>query len=327
MKTNLIITLILFLIMVFFPIITLIDREEKNLTDSSAGTTVSDVKNAETTQHKEKVSEKVSLIVSATGKTTEMSVEEYVYGAVCAEMPASFHIEALKAQAVASYTYMKWLKENADNPSSVITDNSAVHQAFVTDSELKEKWGSSYEIYSQKVKEAVGSVLYEYLVFEGETAMTVFHGLSPGKTADSEEIWKSALPYLQSVTAPGDRLSPEITTKTEFSKEEFVKIFDDAKAEDYDGIIKGINKNEDGFINSITFKEKTLLPSDIRSALNLNSPFIKADKSEKGISLTVYGKGHGVGMSQYSADYMARQGSTYKEILAHFYKGTELVSG
>mgnify|MGYP002734073660 CR=1 FL=1 len=96
MKTNLIITLILFLIMVFFPIITLIDREEKNSTDSSAGTTVSDVKNAETTQHKEKVSEKVSLIVSATGKTTEMSVEEYVYGAVCAEMPASFHIEALK---------------------------------------------------------------------------------------------------------------------------------------------------------------------------------------------------------------------------------------
>ncbi len=329
MKTTLIMTLILFLIMVFFPLITLIDNEDRKAVTDSEKTTSASVQEATTVPPVTDATETVSLMVTATGKMTEMSVEEYVYGAVCAEMPASFHSEALKAQAVASYTYMKWLKENADNPSKSaadITDSSSTHQAYITDDELQKRWGNSYEIYSQKVKEAVNSVLYEYLAYNGETAMTVFHGLSPGKTADSAEVWGSSLPYLVSVTSPGDKLSPDITTTTELSKEEFVKFFEGAKAEDFGSIYKSIKQNEDGFVSSITHNGKTILPSDIRSALSLKSPFFKAEKNEKGITLTVYGKGHGVGMSQYSADYMARQGSTYKEILAHFYKGTELIT-
>ena len=115
MKSNLIMTLILFLMMIFIPLITLADSEESKNSNSSEQklTTEESIDSQKETTSAEK--ETVTLTVSSTGKITEMSAEDYVYGAVCAEMPASFHKEALKAQAVASYTYMKWLKENADN--------------------------------------------------------------------------------------------------------------------------------------------------------------------------------------------------------------------
>lgn len=329
MKTNLIMTLILFLMMIFLPLITLADSNNSEKSSTVEQATSAEETSAAVTTEKPTEQETVTLTVSATGKVTEMSVEEYVYGAVCAEMPASFHKEALKAQAVASYTYMKWLKENADNPSenqSDISDNPSVHQAFMTDDELKEKWGSSYSIYSQKVREAVECVLYEYLTYNEETAMTVFHGLSPGKTVSSADVWGSEVPYLKSVTAPGDKLSPDIITEVELSKEEFVKPFSTAKEEDSDSLFKDIKKNDNNFVSEISYGNQTLSATDLRSAYSLKSPYFTAEKTSEGVKLTVYGKGHGVGMSQYSADYMARQGSTYKEILAHFYKGTELIT-
>ncbi len=325
MKTNLIMTLILFLMMIFIPLITLADRDssEKNLplpeTTYSAETTSAKADKNTTDP------ETVTLTVSATGKVEEMTVEDYVYGAVCGEMPASFHSEALKAQAVASYTYMKWLKENADN-STGISDNPSVHQAFITDDELKEKWGESYSIYSEKVREAVNDVLYEYLAYNGETAMTVYHGLSPGKTVSAKAVWGNDVPYLTSATAPGDTLSPDITSELKLSNDEFLKPFEKAGTENIDSIFKGIKKNDEDFITEITYGDDKLSATDLRSAYSLKSPYFTAEKTKEGITLTVYGKGHGVGMSQYSADYMARQGSSYKEILAHFYKGTELIT-
>ncbi|MBQ7117402.1 MAG: stage II sporulation protein D [Clostridia bacterium] len=324
MKNLIVLTLILFLIMVFFPLITLVKTDENNVTATSVHTEKQSTSGTITDNEDPASSETVSLLVSSTGKLTEMTAEEYVYGAVCAEMPASFHKEALKAQAVASYTYMKWLKENSDNPPADITDNPSVHQAYLTEKELREKWGSSYGIYSEKVKEAVSEVMYEYLVYDSETAMTVFHGLSPGRTASSSDVWKNDITYLRSVTAPGDKLSPDITTDVILSKEDFAKAFSGADAKDADSIYKNIKTNEDGFVAELTYKNQTLSPTDLRSAYNLKSPFFKAENKKDGIHLTVYGKGHGVGMSQNSADYMARQGSTYEEILAHFYIGTEL---
>lgn len=324
MKSNLIMTLILFLMMIFIPLITLADSEESKNSHSSEQklTTEESIDSQMETTSAEK--ETVTLTVSSTGKIAKMSVEDYVYGAVCAEMPASFHKEALKAQAVASYTYMKWLKENADNPSD-ISDNPNTHQAFITDDELKKKWGNSYQIYSQKVREAVESVLYEYLTYNDETAMTVFHGLSPGKTVCASEIWNNDVPYLKSVTAPGDKLSPDFTSEVKLNAAEFIKPFSTAKSEDFDTVFKGIKYNEDNFVGAVSHGKQKLSATDLRSAYGLKSPFFTAKKTKEGVTLTVYGKGHGVGMSQYSADYMARQGSSYEEILAHFYSGTKLI--
>ncbi len=329
MKTNLIMTLILFLMIIFLPLITLTDKSSDKSENTTEQTTVTEAQTTadakEHSREKERETETVTLTVSATGKVKEMSVEDYIYGAVCAEMPASFHNEALKAQAVASYTYMKWLKENADNPTD-ISDNPSVHQAYITNEELKKKWGTSYQIYSQKVREAIESVMYEYLTYNGETAMTVFHGLSPGKTVSAGDIWGKDVPYLKSVTAPGDSLSPDITDEIRLSEEEFLKAFETDDKKNFDLIFKSIKKNKDNYVCEISYGKLTLSATDLRSAYGLKSPHFTAEKDENGVNLTVYGKGHGVGMSQYSADYMARQGSTYKEILAHFYKGTELIA-
>ncbi len=325
MKTNLIMTLILFLMIIFLPLITLTEKNSDKSENLKEQTTVTEAHTtADTKEHSNKT-ETVTLTVSATGKVKEMSVEDYIYGTVCAEMPASFHSEALKAQAVASYTYMKWLKENADNPTD-ISDNPSVHQAYITDEELKEKWGTGYQIYSQKVKDAIESVMYDYLTYNGETAMTAFHGLSPGKTVSAVDIWGKDVPYLVSVTAPGDSLSPDITDEISLSEEDFLKAFETDDKKNFDPIIKSIKKNKDDYVSEISYGKLTLSATDLRSAYGLKSPHFTAEKDENGVILTVYGKGHGVGMSQYSADYMARQGSTYKEILAHFYKGTELIT-
>lgn len=319
MKSYLLMTLILFLIMIFLPLITLFEASDKTVYTTTENTTEErTTKTAETAKN-----EAVTVMVSATGKLTEMSVENYIYGTVCAEMPASFHKEALKAQAVASYTYMKWLKENADNPT-VITDNPDIHQAFAEEDELKERWGSSYSVYSEKVKDAVKSVLYEYVTYNGETAMTVFHGLSPGRTVSAANVWGNDVPYLSSVTATGDKLSPEITSTVIISKKDFIKKFSSEAEENAEDIIKNAKLSDDGFVNEIIYKNETHSSTDLRSLFKLKSPYFKLKTDKDNIVFTVYGKGHGVGMSQYSADYMARQGVTYKEILAHFYKGTEL---
>lgn len=314
MKTNLTLTLILFLMMIFFPFIALMGG---NSTDGTAEPTTT-----------EEAIETVSVFSDSSGKITEMTAEDYVFGSVCAEMPASFHEEALKAQAVASYTYMKWIKENSDNASSFgadITDSASVHQAFLTDEALKEKWGTSYEIYRQKVKGAVESVLFEYLSYENETAMIVYHALSSGQTHSAEEVWNSSVPYLKSVTAPGDKLSPDFSETVTLTKAEFVSAFENAEENDADKICKNATEDENGYVSELSFGDKTLSKTDIRYAFSLASPYFKLKKDGDSFVFTVYGKGHGIGMSQYSADYMARQGSTYEEILEHFYSGTDLV--
>ncbi len=314
MKTNLTLAFILFLMLIFLPFITLIGN---NSSGSDTEATAS-----------ESTAETVSVFTSSTGKVTQMKAEDYVFKCVCAEMPASFHKEALKAQAVASYTYMKWIKENSDNPSAYgadITDNSALHQAFITDEELREKWGNSYEIYKEKVKDAVSSVLFEYLTYENETAMTVYHALSSGNTHSAEEVWNTSVPYLKNVNAPGDKLSPDFSSTVKLSASEFVSAFENAAVAEADNIYKSAEKDSNGYINRLTYSDKALTRTDIRSAFSLASPYFTLKKDGTDFIFTVYGKGHGIGMSQYSADYMARQGSTYEEILAHFYCGTNLV--
>lgn len=314
MKTNLILTVILFLMMLFFPFIALINggNKEDGVPDGKT----------------EVLSDTVTVLSSSTGEIAEMKTEEYIFGAVCAEMPASYHEEALKAQAVACYTYLKWIRENSDNPEKIgadISDSASEHQAYITNEELKEKWGSSYEIYREKVKDAVESVLYEYLEYEEKTAMTVFHALSPGKTHSSEEIWNSEVPYLKSVTAPGDKLSPDFSATVTLTYSEFLSAFEGSKESDIEKILSSASKDSDDYVKELSFNEKNFSSTDIRSAFSLKSPYFTVENSDNSVIFTVFGKGHGIGMSQYSADYMARQGSTYKEILLHFYEGTKLV--
>lgn len=256
---------------------------------------------------------------------TETELFSYIVGVVAAEMPASFEEEALKAQAVAAYTYQKYQRENG---SETLIDGS-IHQEYKTDDELKELWGEDYEKYKSKIEAAVEEVFGEYLIYNGKTASSVYHAISPGRTESAEIIFGKNIGCLSSVNAPGDTLSPKFSEEVSFTRKEIEAILKKegiTPLSDDERLIEIIEETESGYPTEVKVGSKKLCGNDIREMFSLKSPYFEVTESKSTITFTVYGRGHGVGMSQYSADYMARQGFSYREILLHFYKGAEITT-
>ena len=246
-------------------------------------------------------------------------------------MPLSFHPEALKAQAVACYTYALWIKNNGDNPPkelSVITDSSDIHQGFLTKDQMRERWQDNYDENYEKLKQTVTSVYGQYISYKGEPILAMYHSISPGKTEASENVFEENLPYLQSVSAPGDKLSPKYKSTLTITTEELkakLKGMDNMTFNFDSEPVKILKSNDEGYISTVSVYSQQMDLRQLRNILKLKSTFFNLDTKDDNITFTVYGSGHGVGMSQYSADYMARQGYTYEEILEHFYKNTLLI--
>ena len=280
-------------------------------------------------------SENDSILVlsSSTNKVSEIDLFEYVVGAVAAEMPATYHSQALKAQAVACYTYALKARENDSDESlngADISDSSDKHQGYLDKAARKEKWGDKYETYEKKIEEAVKEVFGKKLTFDGELITAAFHAISAGNTFSSAEVWGYEVEYLQSVTSAGDKLSPDYSQTVAFTQEQFkkavtelegVKLSDDPK--DWVGDIK---KTDSGYAQSVEIGGKTFTGVQVRQALGLRSAAFEIKYEDENFHVTTNGYGHGVGMSQYGADYMARQGSTWEEILLHYYKGAKIES-
>ncbi len=313
MKIYAIMTLILSSVLLFLPFVTL-NMKEAPTNGPSSTSVVSE-------------NETVKVLLTTSGNTKEIPLNEYLVGVVAAEMPASFETEALKAQAVASYTYEKYLKENAEESSAFyITDSSSFNQAYLSEEDRKALWQNKFESYNEKITNAVNSVLGEYLSYDGKTALTLYHAISPGKTADCKDVFGEALAYLESVTAPGDKLSPDYVTEVSFLKKEALALINNnsPETEGRDFSFKITDSNENGYVVSAAVCKKELSNKDLRNIFSLPSLYFTARYEKDTLVFTVYGKGHGVGMSQYSADYMARQSATYKDILEYFYKGTKI---
>lgn len=304
MKLYALVTIFLSLVMFFFPFLTVSRVFSEKSTDKKQNDTV--------------------VVSDSDGKNEEeMELFDYIVGTVAAEMPASFEFEALKAQAVASYTYQKYLRENG---TEIITDSS-IHQEFKSDSELKELWGEDYEIYKEKIVSAVESVYGEYLTYDGKTVPALYHAISPGTTESAEVIFGRKVSCLTGVTSPGDKLSPKYSEEVTFSIKEIEDILKKQSIDvtEINGNIFAINKKtESGYYTEIKIGNKKFNGNEVRSIFNLKSPYFEVEESESNMIFTVYGRGHGVGMSQYSADYMARQGFTYEDILLHFYTGAKI---
>jgi stage II sporulation protein D len=249
-------------------------------------------------------------------------LEEYIIGVVSGEMPASFEKEALKAQAVASRSYvLKKIEQNKNNDYDV-TDNTS-DQVYITDSQMKEKWQNKYEEYLKKITEAVQETEGEYLTYNNEIIEAFFFSTSSGITENSEEVFSSALPYLRSVESTWDEeVSPVFNSKNIFTLSEFcinLSIKCEEKLE-----IKNILYNNSGSIKSIEINGKTFSGTDIRKKLNLKSTNFTIEQNEKNIEINTKGYGHGVGMSQYGAEGMAKEGYTYDQILKYYYKDVEI---
>ena len=256
-----------------------------------------------------------------TAKITEIPFEDYIKGVVAGEMPATFELEALKAQAVASRSYaMYQMTATKDNEYDVL--NTTANQVYLTDEQLKENWKDEYPEKINKIKEAIAETSGEYLTYNGEIVNAMFFSTSVGATENSEEVFVSALPYLRSVDSKWDEESPAYTDTYTFSLEDFYNKLGLSYNETLN--IEVTAKTSTGRTKTLKINGEELQGRDLATKLSLRSNYFDIVQNEKNITITTKGFGHGVGMSQYGANGMAKEGYTYDQILKHYYQNTEI---
>ena len=247
-----------------------------------------------------------------------MDLEDYVIGVVAGEMPASFQEEALKAQAVASRSFALFKMESYDNYVLSTTIND---QVYLTIDEMKEKWGSDFEYYYNRVKEAVLSTEGEVLTYQGDPAVTYYFAISNGYTDDASTVFNESRSYLVSVESSWDKNYQSYSSTYTLNKNEFCSKLGISSG---DITIANLVRADNHYVRQITINGTTFTGLEVFHKLNLKSTDFTITQNGDDVSIVTYGFGHGVGMSQYGAQGMASEGYSYQEILQHYYQGTEL---
>ena len=269
----------------------------------------------------------------STGEILKIPDKEFLIGVVASEMTAAFEEEALKAQAVASYTYFcRARNKNAGKKEYDFTVNTKKQENYISKDQMKNKWSSNFEKYYGKIENMVESVFGEVVEDEGEPIWAAYHAMSSGKTEKSADVFGGDLKYLQSVESPGDKLAPGYESAVEVSEENFKNNLSGLNKNcEFKGEpsswVKNIVKTDAGMVKIINICGCDFKGSEIRKAFCLRSADfdINYDSENNKFIFNVRGYGHGVGMSQQGAQYMAKNGSTYKQILKWYYPGTEIV--
>lgn len=275
----------------------------------------------------------ISVYVKAEDKVVTMSKSQYLKEVVSAEMPADFHIEALKAQAVAARSYldarMNAYKKSGKPPehkgADICTDSTHC-KAWISKDKRMELWGKDATSNWDKISRAVDETAGEVITYEDEVISAVFHSTSSGRTESSKDVWGGDRPYLTSVESPGDLYSPKYKSEKTVTLDEFKKtISDNVENVDFSKELVGrISRSEAGGIITISVGGVEIKGSKLRSIFDLRSANINITINGDTVSFDVTGYGHGVGMSQYGANYLAHQGKSYVDILKTYYQGTEL---
>ncbi len=270
--------------------------------------------------------EEIRLLDTTTNTVKAMSAEEYVFGVVAAEMSALYESEALKAQAVAAYTFALFRKTENTDKDYDITNDFTVDQSFISKENLKEKWGSKAEEYEKKIETAVKAVENEIVTYENKPILAVYHAISSGKTESAENVWGKEYPYLLAVDSIGDTMSDDCKSTVNVTLEQLKKAVSSISelTGEPSGYFSSPERTESGTVKSISICGKSLTGSEVRKLFSLRSSNFKVEFKDEQFIFTVYGYGHNVGMSQFGADYLAKQGKTYKEILKHYYSGCEV---
>ena len=249
-------------------------------------------------------------------------LEEYVSGVVAGEMPVSFELEALKAQCVASRTYVIRRIENGKNQEYDVVDTVS-NQVYLDDNQLRNNWKDKYVEYINKIREAVNETSMEYLEYNGEVIDAMFFSTSNGYTEDSGVFFSNSLPYLRSVESSFDEeVSPVFKVTTTMSLQEFYERL----GLSYDKFLRIdiLERSSSNRILKLKINDVLFRGRDIYEKLGLRSCDFSIKLLDSNVLIDTKGYGHGVGMSQYGALGMARKGYNYKEILKHYYSGTEI---
>ncbi len=262
----------------------------------------------------------------------ELPLEEYIYSVVAAEMPATFETEALKAQAVAARSYALHRKENPspDHPGACVCTDYTHCKAYKSKEELDSQWKENSSDYETKIKNAVYSTQGEIITYNGEVALAVFHSQAgSGRTESSKDVWGGDVPYLVSVESHGEQTAPNFYSTVTVPFDEFKKKITEFNPaviiESYDQIGK-IEKSDGGNVKTIQIGGEQISGKDMRQIFNLRSSCFTVNADDEKVTFQVTGYGHGVGMSQYGANTMAKEGFSYIDILTHYYSGTQIVS-
>lgn len=278
----------------------------------------------------------VSVYLTATDTVESLPLESYLVGVLAAEMPAEFQLEALKAQAIAARTYAVQRLKAGDRSgvpeSKALVTDTVAHQAYIAKEQLEKDWGGeNREEKLAKLRQAVKETEGIVMTYGSEPITASFFSTSNGYTENSEDYWKNEIPYLRSVESPWDRkISPKFRTVTTMPKDEFIRrlgLQDTAvPASLTDGrgsgaMMKVIAYTRGMRIAKARIGGKTFTGREIREKLGIRSSQFSWQVKDGEVEIVTYGYGHGVGMSQYGAEGMAREGYKAEEILKHYYTG------
>ena len=275
--------------------------------------------------------ETIRVFLPETNETTALSMEDYVFFATAAEMPAVYEPEALKAQAAACVTLARYLQRKqaatGDDTAAAVTADAKINQGFLSEAELRERWGDGYALYEEKLRAAVEEVLPYTVCYEGEPILAAFHAISPGVTETAGTVWGRDLPYLQRVESAEDKTSPGYASREIVSPETLRTALSLPPTEEDPAAWLGeAAYTPSGTLTRLSICGKDFSGKALREALELRSAAIRVSYSGAAFVFDVTGYGHGVGMSQYGANELAKAGKTWREILAHYYPGAEIIA-
>ena len=260
----------------------------------------------------------ITLKDSESNEIKDIDLEEYLIGVLAGEMPASFEIEALKAQAIAARSYALYKMNTTTADYDILSD--ITNQVYITTSDMQEKWGKNYDYYYNKIKKAVDATKDLVMTYNGEIISAYYFSMSNGYTEDVASVFGESKEYLVSVNSSWDKTLKNFTVTTTFSKDDFCnKLSIDCS----NITINKINRSETNRVDNIEVNNKTFKGTEFRTLLGLRSTDFQIDIADD-VTITTNGYGHGVGMSQYGANEMAKMGKTYEEILKYYYKNIEI---
>ena len=270
----------------------------------------------------------VSLLLED-GEVEKLSLADYLWGVVAAEMPASFELEALKAQATAARTYWASLSGTSRHEQADICVDSGCCQAYISRDAAAANWGEMAESYSARIWQAVSQTDGLCVTYEGKPIQALFFSSAPGSTVDAQTVWGRALPYLVSVKSPEGDEVPNYRSQLTLTTGEFRRLVaQEYPGADLTGPVSGWLSDfawePSGTVNTVKVGGVTLTGGQVRRLLGLRSACFSVSVSGEDMTFHVTGYGHGVGMSQYGANAMARQGKSFRDILTWYYTGSQV---
>ncbi|MBE5822021.1 MAG: stage II sporulation protein D [Clostridiales bacterium] len=283
----------------------------------------------------------VNVYLADTNETITMDLEEYIKGVVAAEMPASYEIEALKAQAIVARTYTidKIISNrqfgNSNHPNSDICSDINDCQAYISKVERMKKWeqaGSNEIELWNKIEEAVNTTRKQIITYNGQPIKAFFHANSGGKTENVELVWSGEpIDYLKSVETMGENNFSSYSSNAQYSYQEFTEIIKKKYSNfeidfNNNNCIEILEKSDSNRILRIKIGNIELSGVDVRTMFSLKSTNFEIKLDGNKVYFSVTGYGHGVGMSQNGANALALSGKKCFEIISHYYTNVEITS-